>query len=126
MNFLEMEDLLNVPPQDLMLERIALKLPLKSLLLLALSCRRIRNLLSDEPFWERVAHRDWPEIFRTLRVTLNWRVLCHDLTFLRNLSWELIPKRSGYWPSGRWGHTMTTLDSRRILMFGGESDNQTR
>lgn len=122
----EMEDLLNVPPQDLMLERIALKLSLKSLCLLSSACKRIRILLSDEAFWERVAHRDWPEICQTLRFSLNWRYLCHDLTFLRNVSWELIPKRAGYWPSGRWGHTMTTLDSRRILMFGGESDNQTR
>ena len=119
-------DLLHIPPQDLMLERIALKLPLRSMDLLSGTCKRIRNLLSDDSFWERVAHRDWPDICGTMRLARNWRGVCHDLTLLNNLRWETIPKRSGYWPVGRWGHTMSTLDAHRILMFGGESDSQTR
>ena len=103
-------DLLHVPPQDLMLERIALKLPMKSLYLLAQTCKRMLFLLSDDTFWERVGFREWPDIHKNIRFAQNWRYICQDLAFLRNLRWEMIPKRSGYWPSGRWGHTMTTLD----------------
>ena len=120
-----MVDLLTIPPADLLIERIVMGLELKTVFRLWATSTKLRNLVS-EYVWERLAKRDWPDVCSSIRVLGHWRQVCIDLTTLRSVRWESpVKETTSNWPSVRWGHTVTTIDSHTVLMFGGEARDGT-
>lgn len=119
-------DKLMLLPDDLLLYGVLVRIDHRVLLRLTATCSRFRMLAARA--WEKLVLRDFQSVVVSGkgREAEYWKELYRDMC-LENLEWIGMPKRavSGTWPIGRWGHSLTAIDEGQLVMFGGESQDDT-
>ena len=104
------------------------RLPLPKICALAAVSRRLYALSKDTCRHSRLVHELGGGTVDTGE-SRDWKRMASELSSLKAMWWQRKhteeDPNAASWPRPRWGHTITVIDYRSILLFGGESDGAT-